>query len=566
MSELKKKEKILLALLPFWDPQIPPLGIVSLKTFLQENGYNIKTVDANILEEFSEIHHRYFTILEEFIPADQQGNFHNVGQDVMRNHMMSHIHYQDENDYIDLVKTLVYKTFYAEITGPGVRGLNQTLQDFYHALEQYFLDLLVREEPEILGLSVYRGNLAASMFALRLTRRHYPHIKTVMGGAVLAGELAVGSENLEYFLEKAPYIDKIIAGEGEILFLKYLRGELPEAQRVYTLEHIGGETLDLNRPTPIVPDFSDLDLGFYPHLPAYASRSCPFQCSFCTETVYWGKYRKKNASQVVEEMTALYRQHKSQLFLMCDSLLNPVINDLADALVESGLSLYWDGYLRADPRVCDRDGTLQWRRGGFYRARLGIESGSPHVLELMGKKISPEQIKTAVSSLADAGIKTTTYWVIGHPGETEADFQQTLDILEEMRDDIYEAWCSPFNYYKTGQVDSQRWAGKSRLLYPPAAKDMLVVQTWTPRVEPSREETYSRMNRFVRHCKKLGVPNPYSLLEFYHADERWKKLHKNAVPSLVEFENKDVYLDENKTVKRVIAAGKKLDPHMNFDF
>ena len=188
MSELKKKEKILLALLPYWDPQIPPLGIVSLKTFLQENGYNIKTADANILEEFSEIHHRYFSILEEFIPADQQGNFHNVGQDVMRNHMMSHIHYQDENDYIDLVKTLVYKTFYAEITEPGVRRLNQTLQDFYHTLEQYFLDLLAKEEPEILGLSVYRGNLAASMSALRLTRQHYPHIKTVMGGAVIAPE------------------------------------------------------------------------------------------------------------------------------------------------------------------------------------------------------------------------------------------------------------------------------------------------------------------------------------------------------------------------------------------
>jgi hypothetical protein len=27
-----------------------------------------------------------------------------------------------------------------------------------------------------------------------------------------------------------------------------------------------------------------------------------------------------------------------------------------------------------------------------------------------------------------------------------------------------------------------------------------------------------------------------------------------------------VGLDENKTVKRVIAAGKKLDPRMNFDF
>lgn len=566
MSKPKNNEKILLSLLPYWDPQIPPMGIVSLKTFLEEHGYNIKTVDANIHEEFSQLHRRYFNILEEFIPREKQGNFHNIGQDVMRNHMMSHIHYDDENRYIDLVKTLVSKTFFTEIPEEGVRQLIQTLRDFYRVLEQYFLDLLSGEKPGILGVSVYRGNLAASMFALRLTRQHYPHIKTVMGGAVFAGELAVGSENLEYFLKKVSYIDKIIAGEGEILFLKYLRDELPETQQVYTLEHIDGETLDLDRTTPIAQDFSDLDLGFYPHLPAYASRSCPFQCSFCTETVYWGKYRKKNASQVVNEMTALYQKHKSQLFLMCDSLLNPVIDDLSNALIESKLSLYWDGYLRADPQVCDRDNTLQWRRGGFYRARLGIESGSPHVLELMGKKISPEQIKAAVSCLADAGIKTTTYWVIGHPGETEENFRQTLDLLAEMRDDIYEAWCSPFSYYKTGQVNSGQWAGKSELLYPAWAKDMLVTQTWIVKVPPSRQDAYRRMNCFVQHCKELGIPNPFSLVEFYQADERWKKLHRNAVPSIVEFENKDVYIDENKTVKKVVAASKKLNPQMNFDF
>lgn len=557
-------QKILLALLPFWEPQIPPMGISCLKTFLETNGYHVKTVDANIKEELSQVHQEYFKTLEEYIPPDQRGNFNNVGHEVLRNHMMAHLHYEEENAYIQLVKTLVYETFYVEVHEAQIRQLNKILAAFYHDLENYILELLAREQPSILGLSVYRGNLAPSMFAFKLTKEHYPPVKTVMGGAVFAGELTVGSVNFDVFLEKTPYIDKIIVGEGELLFLKYLRGELPDSQRVYTLNDIKGETLDITGVG--IPDFSDLALQFYPNIAAYTSRSCPFQCSFCTETVYWGKYRKKGIQQIVEELTALYKKHQSQLFLMCDSLLNPVITGLARGLSESGLSLYWDGYLRVEAKACDPENTMLWRRGGFYRARLGIESGSPHVLALMEKNIPIEHIKAAISNLASAGIKTTTYWVVGHPGETGADFQQTLDIIAELRDDIYEAWSSPFKYYLSGQVNSPQWERKSRLLYPAEAKDMLITQTWTLDCEPSRKEAFQRMNRFVQHCKQLGIPNPYSMIEFYQADERWKKLHKNAVPSLVEFENKDTYIDENKRVKRTITAQKKLSEDITFDF
>jgi len=153
-----------------------------------------------------------------------------------------------------------------------------------------------------------------------------------------------------------------------------------------------------------------------------------------------------------------------------------------------------------------------------------------------------EQIKAAVTSLASAGIKTTTYWVIGYPGETEEDFQQTLALIEEMKDDPYEADCNPFAYFLKGQVNSQNWgqAHECRLLYPDRAREMLITQTWILDCAPHRQEIYSRLNRFVAHCRKLNLPNPYSLREIYAADERWKKLHPNAVPSVLEFEkNKD---------------------------
>ncbi|MCP4147853.1 MAG: radical SAM protein, partial [bacterium] len=298
----------------------------------------------------------------------------------------------------------------------------------------------------------------------------------------------------------------------------------------------------------------------------YSSRSCPFQCSFCSETIQWGKFRKKKPEQVVNELEALYKKHKRQLFLLGDSLLNPVITDLARLLNHHEKSFYWDGYLRVGAAACDRENTQLWRRGGFYRARLGVESGSQQVLEMMHKEITPGQIRDSLYALAYAGIKTTTYWVVGHPGETEEHFQQTLDLLEQAKDNIYEAWCSPFYYYRTSQVNSGNWGENSRLLYPENAKDMLIAQTWYLATEPSREVAYQRMNRFVTHCNRLNIPNPYSLADFLKADERWKKLHKNAVPSIGEFENVDSYIDENKHVKEKRDASKTRKDDIVFNF
>ena len=202
----------------------------------------------------------------------------------------------------------------------------------------------------------------------------------------------------------------------------------------------------------------------------------------------------------------------------------------------------------------------------MYRVRLGVESGSQHVLDAMNKKITPELTKKALFSLANAGIKTTTYWVIGHPGETEEDFLQTLQLLEETKNDIYEAECNPFIFGYTGQGKSDQWKNNRALLYPEEAKEVLILQSWKIADSPSREETYKRMNRFVQCCDSLGIPNPYSLKEIYQADKRWKQLHKNAVPNLVDFKNKGTYIDECRQVKQIALLKTRIQDDGHFGF
>lgn len=557
--------KILLAALPFWSPLIPSQGIAALKSFLQRYGYTVKAVDLAVRTEFLEYYKKYFVSIQKFVPVEKRGNFYNIGHDALRHHMSAHIDRTNEEEYIELVKMILYRTYYCQAETTHILELNHILDQLFAAMKEHFLRLLEEEQPYLLGLSVNSGNLPASRFIFELARDFYPRVKTVMGGSVFFNHLAVGHPDLAFFLEKTKsYIDKLIIGKGEILLLKLLRGELPESQRVFTLEDLSEE--DLKSHKSDVPDFSDFDLDQYFYLSATGSYSCPFKCSFCNAQTFFGKYKKREASATVEDMKRLSSTYGHRLFFMTDSLLNPVITGIASEIIKAGLYVYMDGYFIVDDQTADVENTLLWRRGGFYRARLGTESGSQRVLDLIGKRITPEKIKAAVSSLAYAGIKTTTYWVIGHPGETEEDFQQTLDIVEELKNDIWQAECNPFTYYFLGQGKENEWAGKRRLLYPESARNMLLSQTWTLDCSPSHEEIYHRVFRFAEHCKKLGIPNPYSADEIYKADERWKTLHKNAVPSVIDLINNSCERDESRKIKKFIAVQDKKTEEGDFDF
>jgi radical SAM superfamily enzyme YgiQ (UPF0313 family) len=536
-----RSKKIMIGLMPFWSPLTPPLGISVLKSYLSQQDFHVKTHDFNTETELWEILDKYFKIIAEAVPEQKQSNFHMVGFDVLSNHLMVFLHKNKTQDrlYQRLIKTLMRKNYFVDINEHVVIEMDRVVAEFYVKLKGKFLEVIRKIKPDVFGLSVYSTSLAPSLYAFQLAKEELPGIETVMGGGVFADHLAPGSQNLQVLLERTePYIDSIIIGEGELLFKKYLSGELEPGKRVYSLDNINRETLPLDSVT--IPDFSDLNLSAYSQMGTYASRSCPFQCGFCSETVQWGKFRKKKAEQVVKEIASIKEQYGGKLFMFGDSLVNPVISDISSGLIQEGMDIYWDAYLRTDPGVSQPENTDLWRKGGFYRARLGVESGSQAVLDAMNKNMSVHQVKNAISSLANSGIKTTTYWVIGYPGESEEDFSDTLKLLADIKDDIYEADWHPFYFFPHGQVNSERWVKQQQgleLLYPEEFTGLLLTQTWILTSNPGREETYHRMNRFADQCRKLNIPNPYSMMEIYQADKRWKQLHPNCGPSLLELHN-----------------------------
>lgn len=548
-----EKDKILLAVLPYWTPLLPPQGIARIKRFLGNYGYVVKTVDSNLDSRIKTAYDDYFDAITQFLPEDKQGNIEIIGNDVWREHLMAHINYQDETQYRELIKIIVYQTFFFQINESMVSRLIHLVKEFYALIESYFTNLLETEKPNVVGLTIYNDTLPASLFILRLIRDKYPYIRTAVGGAIFVTHFYDGSPNTPTFLEEIDdYVDIIIRGPGEQLFLKFLEGKLSPTKKIYERNDLTPE--ELSAPAITIPDLSDFNTSGYMYSAVSGSTSCPYKCSFCNVAASFGDYSKRAPGQIVDDMMTLYQQHNSRLVYMLDALLNPIASELAKELLKTNVSIYWDGYFRVDEDACKIDNAYLWRQGGFYRARLGVESGSQRVLDLMGKDITIEQTKATLSNLAHAGIKTTAYMVVGHPGETEADFQMTLDFVEEYKDTIWEIRGNPFYYYYSGQGKSDQWTDKSKLLYPDWASRMLISRTWILECEPSREEMFRRVNRFVRHCQKLGIPTLNSFQDINRADIRWKKLHIHAVPPVLDLINHEVPLDESKRVNRLLTA------------
>lgn len=531
------KKKILLCLMPFWSPLSPPLGISLLKGHLVQHGLDAVIYDFNTEDQIWENLGPYFDILEQAIPPHKKGNFHMIGYDIFAQHLVGYLFRSDSPGYTDLLRLLIQKNFFLDIDLDTVKALDKAVADFYTLLGQSVTRLLEQVRPDVLGISVFSPTLGPSLFAFRLAKKILPQVETLMGGGIFADHLCRQSPNFPAFLEKtAPFIDAILVGEGELLLHRYLTGELEKGKRCYGLPDIGHASLDLG--VAARPDFSGLNLAAYSQMATYASRSCPFQCNFCSETRQWGKYRCKKGDQIVDEIKFIKEKYGGKLFMFGDSMMNQVMNELSGLLLDCGSGIYWDAYLRASPDI-GPEKVKMWRQSGFYRARLGIESGSQVVLDAMNKKITPQTIAHSIKTLADAGIKTTTYWVVGYPGETENDFAETLALVSELKDHIYEADAHPFYFFPQGQVKSDAWTRECGIepLYPEEFSDILLAQTWVLKASPGREETYDRLSRFTRLCQEAGIPSRHSLMNIYRSDMRWKGLHPHCGPSLLELHN-----------------------------
>lgn len=176
------------------------------------------------------------------------------------------------------------------------------------------------------------------------------------------------------------------------------------------------------------------------------AEGCDRPCSFCAIPLMRGSHISRPMDELVTEAKSLARRGTKELILIAQDLtyygldlykkrnLADLTNQLADVegidwirlqyAYPSGFPMDVLDVMRSRPNVC-------------RYLDMPLQTGSTELLKLMRRGITREKtealIQTIREKLPDITLRTTL--IVGHPGETDAMFEETYDFVERMRFD-----------------------------------------------------------------------------------------------------------------------------------
>jgi radical SAM superfamily enzyme YgiQ (UPF0313 family) len=77
------------------------------------------------------------------------------------------------------------------------------------------------------------------------------------------------------------------------------------------------------------------------------------------------------------------------------------------------------------------------KESGCFRVWIGAESGSQKIIDAMDRRVKVEQVQEMIMLSKKYGIQTGTFIMLGYPGETENDIEETINHLKKSNPDHF---------------------------------------------------------------------------------------------------------------------------------
>ncbi len=257
------------------------------------------------------------------------------------------------------------------------------------------------------------------------------------GGGKIIGVLGcVAQQEGEEIFERAPWVS-LVCGSASYRKLPQLIAELEAGnRRVIGLDTDTGETFET--------EITRRDNPFRAYLTII--EGCDKACSYCVVPFTRGPERSRASASILREVRQLAAMGYSEV-----QLLGQTVNSYADpsgrkmrfsellAAVAEAPGIRRVRFTTSHPRDFGKDivEAIEAYPAICEHVHLPVQSGSTAVLRAMARTYTREEYleKIALMKAAKREISITTDIIVGFPGETEKDFEETLSLMEEVQYD-----------------------------------------------------------------------------------------------------------------------------------
>ncbi|MBK7940038.1 MAG: B12-binding domain-containing radical SAM protein [Lewinellaceae bacterium] len=269
--------------------------------------------------------------------------------------------------------------------------------------------------------------------------------------------------------------------------------------------------------------------GFF-SLNLATTRGCPYKCNWCAKPIYGNRYHSRSPERVAAEIEMLIARYGVRHFWMADDIfgLKPGwVKGFLAAVQEKNLQFEYKIQSRVD-LLLKEDTIDALVASGLREVWVGAESGSQKILDAMDKGTTVEQIREATALLKQKGVDVCFFLQFGYLGETKADIEATLKMVEELQPhDIGISVSYPLPgtgfYEKVKNLlgEKQNWEVSDDLA-------MMYPGTYSPAY-------YRRLHRLVHKRFRLGQGRKEWQKIFSWQKANWLKAFKSIYYALTIF-------------------------------
>lgn len=360
-------------------------------------------------------------------------------------------------------------------------GIDNKIYDTTFSSKNELKKYLVDEQPDYLAIYV---NLITKLNVLDIIKfiksnHSTKNVKIILGGPEVRNNAS------EFLAHGADYL---VIGEGEATTLELIqtleeKNEIQinkvhgigftdrEDQIIFTQER----TLINNIDELPLPNRSGIDISKYQKawkkhhglsaISVSTMRGCPYTCRWCSRAVYGLTYRRRSPEKVVEELGYLIENYTPDTIWFVDDVFtisHKWLSGFKEELKKKKLQIKYECITRADRMNEDVIRTM--KETGCFRVWIGAESGSQRIIDAMDRRVKVEQVREMIQLSKKHGIETGTFIMLGYPGETEKDIEETINHLNLSDPDYFTITVAYpikgtefFEEIEASQINSYDW-------------------------------------------------------------------------------------------------------------